>query len=452
MIKQLIKNIVINNDFLYFMYKSTFHGKGDAIEREVLKKLENISSNNIEDLGKLSETSLRDFLKYCKENVPFYSNKIKEDFLTEFKNLPVMKKIEIRNNQKELISKSFNIKDLVLRNTGGSTGEPFEFYSDKLAGFYDNAHHWYLYSLMGYEKGDFIVSCGGFELHESVRNKGVYWKKNRKGFVFGDYAFSALYITDDNIKDYVNKLLSLKPKILRGYPSFFDRIATFILQNDIDVNFNIKGINLTAEMCSLSQRINIENAFSSRVYFEYGHTEIATFCYTYDDTYIYRSSPIYGYVEVLDDKGEDVPEGGVGKIVVTGFNNIGMPFIRYDTGDLGEVLQRNKGYVEFKSIYGRTQDFLLTKDLHKIYLTALIFGQHLHAFKNIIKWQLIQNLPGKVTIKIVKCEHYSYNDELEIKSNFLKVADFDLTFEYVGTIPTTIRGKHLFLIQNTLSN
>ncbi|ENM3912299.1 hypothetical protein GI292_003541, partial [Vibrio cholerae] len=173
----------------------------------------------------------------------------------------------------------------------------------------------------------------------------------------------------------------------------------------------------------------IEKAFAARVYFEYGHTEISIYCYTCDNDYVYRSSPLYGYVEVLDENGNDVPEGGIGKIVVTGFNNFGMPFVRYDTGDLGELIKRNRGFVKFRAIHGRSQDYLLTSDLQKVYLTALIFGQHLHAFKNIKKWQLYQDEPGKVVIRIVKGDYYTKDDEDEIKVNFSKVSGFILIFD-----------------------
>jgi phenylacetate-CoA ligase len=81
-------------------------------------------------------------------------------------------------------------------------------------------------------------------------------------------------------------------------------------------------------------------------------------------------------------------------------------------------------------------------------LTALIFGQHLKAFKNIKKWQLVQNEIGKVIINIIKSEDYMHEDENDILIKFTAVAKFDLEFNYVDDIQLTKRGKHLFLIQN----
>jgi phenylacetate-CoA ligase len=337
---------------------------------------------------------------------------------------------------------------LVKRNTGGSTGEPLGFYSDELAGAIDDAHHRYLYTIMGYKNGDVIADSGGIFIPKKLRDKNIYWLKYPKNTVWEDLGYSALYLTDSTIKYYIENLLEVKPAILRGYPSFWNKIAEYILSENIKLNFKVKGVNLTAEMCSDEQKENIEKAFSIMVYFEYGHSEMSVFCYTDDTTYTYKSSPIYGYVEVIKDNGEPASLGEEGEIVATSFCNRGMPFIRYRTGDRGVVSYRNGGIVHFKKIQGRTQDYIISRDNQKIFLTALIFGQHFKSFRKISKWQLIQNNIGKVTIKIVKLEGYSQDDENEIKEKIQNVANIELNFDYVNEIPLTQRGKHMFLIQN----
>ncbi|WP_157806463.1 AMP-binding protein [Vibrio salilacus] len=416
-----------------------------------LRILEDYDSNKV----KLVQFEmLTNVLKYSYTNTDYY-NKLFDDngfdwvnIESSFKELPILTKDTITSNSESLISKKIPRSQLVKRNTGGSTGEPLEFYSDKPAGLVDNAHHWYLYSLMGFEDGDVIVGSGGNDIKKELRENNIYWTKKDPNCVWGEYSFSVLYITDDNIHYYVNKLIEIRPAILRGYPSFFDKLASYILKNKISLPFHVKGVNLTAEMCSPAQRDNIEKAFSTLVYFEYGHTELALYCYTQDKSYVYKSSPIYGYIEVLDDKGRDVGIGEVGNIVVTGFNNLGMPFIRYDTGDMGELAYRNGGTVHFNKIQGRNQDYIISKDNQKIFLTALIFGQHMTAFKNIKQWQLAQNEKGKVIINIVRGDGFTIEDELNILVNFNNVADIELSFNYVDHIKMTNRGKHLFLVQN----
>ena len=440
-------------DFVYSLYLNIFKKQYIQKEKEVFFELKKLEQLNNSYKYKLQERKVLNLLSYAYENCPYYKElfdkeKININSINCISKIPFLTKDIIRKNSDTILSKSIKKRDLTKRNTGGSTGEPLEFYSDKMAGIIDNAHHRYLYNIMGYKNGDIIVSCGGIFIPEKLRDKNIYWAKYLKNNVWGQIGYSALYLTDSTIKYYIKNLLDIKPVILRGYPSFWNKLAVYILSKNIKLDFKVKGVNLTAEMCSDVQRENIEKAFSTMVYFEYGHTEISVFCYTDDVSYTYKSSPVYGYVEVIKDNGEAVVANEEGEIVVTSFCNRGMPFIRYKTGDRGVVSYRNGGIVHFKKIQGRTQDYIICKDNQKIFLTALIFGQHFKAFRKISKWQLIQNKIGKVTIKIVKLEGYSQEDENEIKEKIQDVANIDLYFDYVNEIPLTQRGKHLFLIQN----
>jgi phenylacetate-CoA ligase len=455
-LKQKLK-FIKNIGFLFKIYNWIFYRKFIEQEKLMFQNLLEMKQLSSKDIFDTQEEKLLSILEYAYNNTKYYKELFDKHNIditktTSLKNIPILTKKIIRNNIDNLLSKRFSKESLAKRNTGGSTGEPLEFYSDHLSGYFDNAHHWYLYSLMGYKKGDIIIGSGGTSIPQKLRDKNIYWIKESKDCVWGEYDFSVLYITDSNIRYYVEKLLEIKPAILRGYPSFFDKLATYIMKKNIKIDFFIKGIILTAEMCSTSQRLNIEKAFSSMVYFEYGHSEICLFCYTQDNSYIYKSSPLYGYIEVLDDDGNEVDVGDVGNIVVTGFNNHGMPFIRYDTGDMGEVYSKNGGTISFKKILGRNQDYILSKDNQKVFLTALIFGQHLKAFQNVVQWQLQQDKIGVVTINIIKGVDFNKTDETEILNNFNRVADLDLIFNYVTDIPITKRGKHLFLIQKIREN
>ena len=108
-----------------------------------------------------------------------------------------------------------------------------------------------------------ILDSGGTFISEKYRAKNIYWIQNNKDSVWGEWCMSVLYIDDHNMPFYIQKLIELKPAILRGYPSFFDKLAVYINKHNIQFNFKIKGINLTAEVCTIEQRENIEKAFSS---------------------------------------------------------------------------------------------------------------------------------------------------------------------------------------------
>lgn len=448
-LKVFLRKPKILNKLYSFLHKL----RSNRIHENILNELFELEKSTEEEISINQSRKLQKTLRYAFENTIYYkevfiNHRVIDGKIFDLKKIPILTKDIIRKNQLQLISKEFHIGYLSKKNTGGSTGEPLVFYTDSKSGLVDNAHHYYLYNLMGYTPNDTIVSCGGFEIDKKTREKNIYWVHNSKNNVFGSLRFSVLYLNDDNISYYVMKILEIKPSILRGYPSFYYTISKFILKNNITIDFQVKGINLTSEMCSPDQREIIERAFSTKVFFEYGHTEVCLFCYTNGHDYTYHSSPIYGYLEVINEDGSDTEIGQVGKIIATSLINHGMPFIRYDTGDLGEVAYRKGGYLKFSRIYGRSQDYIITKDNQKVFLTALIFGQHFQAFARIEKWQIIQNSKGEINFLIIPTNSYDKKDELEIEQKIKNVVEIDIAFDYVDTIPLTSMGKHLFLKQN----
>lgn len=104
------------------------------------------------------------------------------------------------------------------------------------------------------------------------------------------------------------------------------------------------------------------------------------------------------------------------------------------------------GNVILTTIIGRKQDFIYDIKKRRINITALIFGQHFHAFENIVRWQIIQLEFGKVEIKIIKSDCYTERDELEIKKQFFLMG-FEIVFFYVNDIPLTPRGKYRLVKQ-----
>jgi phenylacetate-CoA ligase len=141
-----------------------------------------------------------------------------------------------------------------------------------------------------------------------------------------------------------------------------------------------------------------------------------------------------------------VKEGESGEIVVTGYSNKVMPFIRYRTGDTAIYGGTINGVVKLKSLQGRTVDFIYNSDNKKVYLIGLVFGGHLKSFERIIRWQIEQDIPGFIEIRIVKDIGFSDFHEKEIVSLFESIG-VKPELQYVDDIPLTQRGKRKFLIQ-----
>lgn len=419
-------------------------------QKHILLQLNNMQQGQLDGLLEYRSKKLIEILKYANKHCPYYQKQFKKNNFNldenfNFKLLPLLDKTIIRKNFSDIISCELERLDYYTMNTGGSTGEPLEF---PVSPNLDRVHQEFHYGIMGYKPGDKIVAFDGVTVPEELLKKNIYWISTGKDIPYGRLSYSSLYLRKDTIPYYVRHILDTKPTILRGYPSFINDIAEYFIENDISIPFQVKGVQLTAENAYEWQIKNIKQAFNTEVFLQYGHSEVCVYGYTFDSAHEYYCSPFYGFTEVLGDDGLHVNLGEVGEVVVTGFYNYAMPFIRYRTGDLALFNGDTNGIIRLGKIVGRTQDCIFTSNGEKVALTALIFGQHYHSFGNIQKWQLQQDIPGKVKVRIVKGEGFLEEDEIEIRAKFKDVCDVATEFEYLNQIPLTARGKFRFLIQN----
>jgi phenylacetate-CoA ligase len=396
-------------------------------------------------INKFHETLLAGIIQNASRKVLYYKN-IRSEQLIDW---PVVDKEIIRKRPKDFIDNDYPSYNKIRFNTGGSTGEPFEFLTTRLSGYIDQIHQIFFHEKIGYQKGDKLFSFGGLSISDRMKKRKIYWERTEyTDATYGSYNYSSLYLNEDEIFiKILQDLCKKQPSFLRGYPSTLAEIAQYIDKTDFPLNLKLKGIVLTAENIMPWQMDLISRVFHAPVYGQYGHSEKCIFAYTEANSLSYRCSPYYGYVEVLNDDNLHVEEGESGRVVVTSYYNKAMYFIRYDTGDIAEYGGKDhNGWVILNSITGRKQDFIFDKNKKKIIVTALVFGQHLHAFNHIKKWQIEQNNPGEVRLKIIKGENYSLQDENEIREKLFAQWDIKAQFLYVESIPLTTRGKFRFVL------
>lgn len=298
----------------------------------------------------------------------------------------------------------------------------------------------------GVKNDDIIVSISGNRLNQSQIDKKVFYSIGGN-FPWGMYRFSTLYMNEENLPFYIEQLNKTNASFIRGYSAGVLTLAQYIKEHNIPLNIHLKGIYMTSEAFAESSRKFISDVFNCPVIGQYGHTEMSVFAYQHINDSMYECLPFYGYTEILDEKGRQVEKGEVGEIVVTGFSQIGLPFIRYKTGDLALYKGTNKGVVLIDAIQGRTVDYLYDKEGKKVFLTGAIFGGHIKAFNYISQWQLVQNEIGKISVDIIKGSGYNKEIEEEI-IKFFDGFNIEAIPYYVSFIKKQNNGKQKFLIQN----
>ena len=130
----------------------------------------------------------------------------------------------------------------------------------------------------------------------------------------------------------ISSLISFK-KItsLAGTPKQLAELAKLYPQHA-----SIKTVLLSADFVSDDVRETIRRAWGAEVFEHYGMTEMGLGCAVSCECqsgYHVREADLY--LEIIDPvTGETVPDGTWGEIVFTTLTRVGMPFIRYRTGDI----------------------------------------------------------------------------------------------------------------------
>jgi phenylacetate-CoA ligase len=270
-------------------------------------------------------------------------------------------------------------------------------------------------------------------------------------------SISCYELNNQNVDKVITAIKQFNPQFIHAYPSAL-RILTNCIKDPgrLGQDVQIKAAFLGSEGLSENDRKWFKRFYNTQVVNWYGHSECVLHGGNYpgsDEFYFY---PFYGYTELLDEDNNQITEPGeIGRIVGTSFDNYAMPFIRYDTGDLGVLSSKKESpygmsCVVMKRIEGRSQDIIYLNDKTRVTLTAFIFGQHLPQFSVIREMQLQQDEFGKLLIRLVTDSNWKSNDSESMKNTLTKsVSDkIKIDIHIVKQIPKTHRGKHRFLIQN----
>lgn len=400
-----------------------------------LMESSNWSSTQIEEF---QNESFLIILKYAYDNFQYFRMKYNEygvdmssiKDLRDIKKLPIMTKLDMREIS---VESPANI-DRVTINTSGSTGTPLSFYTDFEA---LNMYYalWKRYKLrFGITNRSRKITFGGKMVAPIKQNSPPFWRYNAFS---NQLYFSTQHISEKNIPAIIEKMISFDPEEIFSYPSALNVIARFSDKIEIP---SLKLITLTCENVLDSQRSMIEKKFGCKVFSTYGLAEPIAF---FDECELGNMHHNYefGCFEVIDQAGKESNEG---EIILTGFFNKIMPFIRYQSGDVGVKGEHQCACGQksdyFKSIDGRIEDYVLTPDGNQV-------GRMSHIFKgkeiDVIESQFVQSSLNELDVYIVPGKKYTDVSTQIILSNLKERLGEKMSFNihYTKEIPRTKSGK-----------
>ncbi len=397
---------------------------------------------------------LRRFIDHLARRVPYYREAFEQRdlgardvrSLADLARFPLLTKPIIRANVDRL--KADGAGPLKRYNTGGSSGEPLIFFMGKERIAHDVAAKWRATRWWGVDIGDREVVVWGSPVELGAQDRLRTWRDK----LFRSELLPAFEMSQANLDRFVERIRTVRPAMLFGYPSSLSLIAAHAEKRGVRLdNVGIRVAFVTSERLYDHQRAAIERAFGCRVANGYGGR---------DAGFIAHECPAGGMhisaediiVEIVDATGAAVPAGTPGEIVVTHLATGDFPFLRYRTGDVGVLSDARcpcgRGLPLLAHIEGRTTDFVVAADGTIMHGLALIYV--IRDLPGIASFKIVQRDLGRTTVQVVPGPDYRPEVEATIK-NGLKARlgpSVQVDIERVPAILAERSGKFRYVVSH----
>lgn len=361
--------------------------------------------------------------------------------------IPPLTKKDIQNDLAELKSNAFSGKDLISDKTGGSTGSPLIFFYDKerlasrqaAALRHDSWTTWSVGKKMALLWG----AVSDLSVFKSIKGQIRNLLLNRK------IVLDTSSLTEERLWNFVHQLKKYNPKYFLAYANSMALFAQFVRDNHV-IGIHPTAIITSAEVLTPENRELIESVFGCKVYNRYGCRElsvIASECSCHAGMHMNAENL---YIEFVRD-GRHVKAGETGEVIVTDLLNYGMPFIRYQIGDMGSPIDDHctcgRGLPLMDMVSGRVTDFIITPE-KKMVSGVAIATYVITNIPGIKQIQFIQNTIEQVKIRLVKNKEFNEDSLKKLNSNIIKLLSdkMIIEIEYVDNIPLEKSGKYRFSI------
>jgi phenylacetate-CoA ligase len=303
--------------------------------------------------------ALRDaMVSYASHRSPYYGALIRPGMA--FEEIPILTKETIRDRSEELGAEGIHPDRWAPDRTSGSTGKPVSFLRDTAQGYLENVSaRRFLRWLHGIPPDATTVWVAAAP-PGGPSAPGSPGQRSRRGRDPEIHPVHIYSLTPDLVAREIRSWSRFRRWFLYGHASALAWVARQVDRlGSPPPNPPVCAVT-TSDMLTEHAADRIAQAFGVPVHSWYGSNEMNGFVAgTLPGTRRYAINPLLVYPEVLDDGGRPAADGETGRLVLTDLNNLVMPFIRYETGDLavasGETVG---GFRLMEDLAGRDSEVL----------------------------------------------------------------------------------------------
>lgn len=445
MINYFVENIILPVSDLLFGYNLS----------NSLKSSRQISKMGEKQLRSLQIKKLNKILDHSIRTVPFYSRlKVPcgDDPQKMLSAFPVLTKNTLKGNEYDFLSKEYQVNKLIKMESSGSSGIKTTIYISR-------AEHSILRAILinwwewtGFFLGKPILQTG------MTPKRGLL--KGAKDWITNTVYCDAFNLSEEMVLKKLSDISKYKNTHLGGYASSLFVFAEIAEKHQLNIRFD--AVISWGDKMFDHYKKKIEKVFCTTVFENYACNEGIMIGQKVDLDYFYIYTPNV-YLELLDSQDQPVPDGQIGRVVITKLDGFAMPLIRYDTGDLAINLPVSKyptnrkfSFPLLERVVGRNTDIIKTLDGKSLIVHT--FTGIFEFYNEIKQFRVVQRKPAEVEIEYIPSQSFDEKvlNKIELDLKKHTQSSIVITWKKVESIPATASGKPQliknYLIENSLAD
>jgi phenylacetate-CoA ligase len=395
-----------------------------------------------ERIAEFQWKELQSLVRHALATVPYYRRKhagvnagdirTREDYAK----LAPLTREEVNEHRAELCSTAYKGR-LFPHATGGSSGTPTRFFITRESFDWRTACTQRCYAWPGCRLGERTLYLWGAPIGRQS------WKAEWKMKAFRAVRREFMVNTFHQSAELWERVLAYGRKVrapfVVGYVSSLEGFCRYLIETKQRLD-GVRAVIAAAEPVYESHRELVREALGAPLYNTYGSREFMSIAGECE-----RRDGLHVHAENLLVETEAAPEEGPSKILITDLHNYGMPFLRYEIGDLG-VLEAGacacgRGLPRLRSIEGRVLDALRGRDGRVV--PGEFFPHLMKDIPEVREFQAEQKAIDHIVLRMVQSGELSERSratlESEIRKAFGDSARIEL--ERVDSIPARASGK-----------
>jgi phenylacetate-CoA ligase len=385
---------------------------------------------------------LQALVRHALTSVPYYQRKHAgvgaEDIRTreDYARLAPLTREEINEHRAELCSTAYRGK-LFPHATGGSSGTPTRFFITRESFDWRTACTQRCYAWPGCLLGERTLYLWGAPIGKQPLR--AEWKMKAFRAIRREFMVNTFHQNAELWERVLKYGRKVRAPFVAGYVSSLEGFCRYLLETKQRLE-GVRAVIAAAEPVFEWHRELVREALGAPLFNTYGSREFMSIGGECE-----RHEGLHLHAENLLVETERPPEEGPSKVLITDLHNYGMPFLRYEIGDLG-VLETapcacGRGLPRLRSIEGRVLDALRGSD------GRVVPGEFFpHLMKDIVEvreFQAEQKAVDHIVLRMVQSAELSAKSrailESEIRKAFGDSARIEL--ERVDAIPLRASGK-----------